>query len=344
MLQAKEGYTAVRRSLFKGTRGAHLLSISVLMAVTLMNTSISPPANATVSKESLKMSGQGIQVPTYKWSDSQVVPRAVLIALHGGVQHGKNFNALAQQLAPQGIITYAIDFRGHGEWLTASKNRPSVDYPQTVADVIRLTGDIRANHPQLPVFCVGESLGAAVGVTAVSQNPKLFDGLILVSCGIKPNAGDQVGAIFKSIGQGIKTLGSTIDVSDHIVDISEDPRSSQEMLNDPLGRRKSSVWSLLATVQFLHSANKLASKLDAQIPVLVLQGGRDQIMKPSSTQDVFEKLTVTDKSFKEFPELGHLLVTSEFVKPQVVSVVQGWMDSHMKNENTVAAVSATSED
>lgn len=284
------------------------------------------------------MTGSGVDVPTYKWADTAVAPRAVLVALHGGVQHGKNFNAFAQQLAPQGIVTYAIDFRGHGQWLVASQKRPPVDYPGTVADLIQLTSQIRSNHPQLPIFCVGESLGAAVGMAAMSQDPKLFDGLILVSCGIQPNSGQHMGAIFNSIGQGLKSFGSTIDVSPHITGISEDPRGTQEMLNDPLGRRKSSVWSLLATVQFLHSAHRLAPKLDQQIPILVLQGGQDQIMKPSSTQSVYDKLTVKDKSFKSFPNLGHLLVTSEYVKPEVVTVVGDWMAAHTKVSNTVASV------
>lgn len=315
----------------------HFASFALSVGM-LMSTSSASPANAAVTKETLKLAGNGVDVPTYRWSEADVAPRAVLVALHGGVQHGNNFNAFAQQLAPQGVVTYAIDFRGHGEWLVSSQKRPPVDYPGTVADVIQLTSQIRSTHPQLPVFCVGESLGAAVGISAMSQNPKLFDGLILVSCGIKPNAGQHLSAIFNSIGQGLKTLGSTIDVSPHITGISEDPRGTEEMLNDPLGRRKSSVWSLLATVQFLHNAHRLAPKLDQQIPILVLAGGQDQIMKPDSTQAVFDRLAVKDKSFKKFPNLGHLLVTSAFVKPEVVSVVEEWMSAHTRGDNTVAVI------
>jgi alpha-beta hydrolase superfamily lysophospholipase len=283
-----------------------------------------PSADAAVTTEALSLDGADTTVPTYLWSDSAVKPKAVLIGLHGGVQHGRNYEALAKKLSANGFIFYAIDFRGHGSWLQAKK-RPKVDYPGTTDDVLRVAQQLRERHPKLPLFCLGESLGAAVAMRASLMQPGIFDGLVLASAGGRPaSLKAHAGATLRSIGHGIKTLGGTIDISAHLKQISEDPRSSNETITDPLSRRESSVWSLLHTVGFLHSAHRLAPQI-ANVPILVLQGNDDQIVDPDSTQDLYEDLATRNKSIKRFPSIGHLLITNHFIKDEVVASVQDWL-------------------
>ena len=252
-----------------------------LMMVVLMSILFASSAQAKVTKEVLKLDGRSITIPTYAWSDSSIAPKAVLIGLHGGIQHGNHYAALAERLAPQGFLFYSIDFYGHGDWLAKSKKRPKVDYNATAVDLVKLATVLRSQHPGLPVFCIGESLGAAMALKAISSKPKLFDGLILVSAGMRPAAGHHIGATLKSVQSGIMTLGMTVDISDHLKTISDDPRTNDEMINDPLSRTKASLKDLLHTVNFLRQGHSLASKINPDVPVLVLQGGKDQIIQPS---------------------------------------------------------------
>ncbi|MBX9694973.1 MAG: lysophospholipase [Cyanobacteria bacterium] len=313
----------------------------IFLLVAFLSIFNSNPSHATVIKDFLRYDQDALTMPAYAWSDTNVAPRAILIGLHGGVQHAGNYAALAERLAPQGILMYAIDFRGHGQWMSQSQERPKVDYEATASDVAKLATTLRAQHPELPLFVIGESLGAAMAMKAQSSNPKLFDGMILVSCGIRPVAKYHMVSTLKSVGQGVKTLGGTIDISSHVRSISEDPRSANEMLTDPLCRRQSSVWDLLRTVNFLHEAHRLAPRLNRDTPVLVLQGNLDHIVRPESTRELYTKLGSSKKSLIDFPDCGHLLVTTEYLKDNVVNTVEGWISDQIKQSHSVAETTDT---
>lgn len=335
MLALKSSLSCIR----KVRRFASILAMAALVSSPFCTAN---PALAEVTSQTLSFSGKDTSVPTYMWTDSSVAAKAVLIALHGGVQHGRVYDPLAHKLAPEGYIVYAIDFRGHGEWLVTSQKRPKVDYDGTAQDLVKVIEQVRAKHPQLPVYCIGESLGAAMAMKALSIKPKLFDGVILASAGIGPATKHHVAATFKSIGQGIATLGSTIDVTPHITGISDDKRSSEEMIGDPLGRRKSSIWSLLHTVAFLHSAHRVAAKI-ADIPILVLQGEDDHIIDPDSTQKLYWSLSAKEKTMKTFPSVGHLLVTTQFLKDEVVKTVEDWLHAQVEHRLAITATNSARE-
>ncbi len=293
-------------------------------------------AQAKVDKEVLKLNGLKVAVPGLKWQDSSVTPKAIVFGLHGGVQHAGNFEELAEKLAPDGVIFYAIDFRGHGVWLKESEKRPAVNYDATARDLVPIITELRAKNPLLPIYCVGESLGAAMAIKASANNPKLFDGLILASAGAGPATKYHVGATFRSIGSGIKTLGTTVDILPHIGDMSDDERSNKQTLSDPLVRSKQSLKDLLVSVNFLRTSHNLAPKLDKDLPVLVLQGEDDHIIQPESTKSLFKKLGSKKKSIATFPKFGHLLVTNSYLKPEVIKTMSDWLTEQEKMNAPVA--------
>ncbi len=313
--------------------------------VSAMVSFISSPgeAQAKVEKEVLKLNGAGVAVPSLKWTDTEVTPKAIVLGLHGGVQHAGNFTELAEKLAPEGVIFYAIDFRGHGVWLKEAEKRPAVAYDSTARDLVPLVAQIRSKHPLLPVFCVGESLGAAMAIKASANNPKLFDGLILASCGAGPATKYHIASTFKSIGSGIKTLGRTVDIAPHITDMSDDERSNKQTLTDPLIRSKQSLKDLLVSVNFLHTSHKLAPKLDKDLPILVLQGEDDHIIQPESTRSLFKKLGSKKKSIVTYPKFGHLIVTNSYLKPEVLKTIGDWINTQEKVTAPVATANKRPE-
>lgn len=273
----------------------------------------------------IELKAQSAPVHLYEWPAVGARPRLLMIGLHGGIQRGLHYDALARTLAEKGVQFYALDFRGHGQWLSNKEERPSVDYDETTRDLIRFTHQLRAQYPDLPIFCMGESLGASVAMSALSSEPKLFDGLVFASAGIKPAIGSQWKAILKSAVDGARTLGATINVEPHVRAISDDSRSNAEMIEDPQCRMESSLVDLIHTALFIHKSHRFASKVDSSIPILVLQGREDKIISPRSTEKLFNKFRSADKTYHAFEDTGHLLVTTRFLKPEVISVVQEWL-------------------
>jgi acylglycerol lipase len=317
-----------------------LLQLAGLLTVACAQIAFSiAPAEAEVTKEVLKLEGKNRPIAVNSWSDGQAAPRAVLISIHGGVQHGGNYTGIAERLAPQGILVYSLDLRGHGEEFLTSDHRPKLDYKGSTEDVVAIAEALRLRHPRLPIFCVGESLGASIALKALDRKPKLFDGLILASVGMSPVISHHIGATWQNIGRGFKTLGGTIDLTGHVKVISDDPRSCDEMIADPLCRKRISVGDMLHALNFMHGAHRLMPVIDPDVPVLVLQGLDDHIIHASSTKTLFAKLPTRDKSMITFPGCGHLVVTTRFLKPAVVEGVQNWLFAH--SQEPPLAVTAT---
>jgi len=119
----------------------------------------------------------GLRLGLKHWDAS--APFAAIVALHGMSDYSNAFAIPASWWAEHGITTYAYDQRGFGR-------SPQLGiWPGN--DVMRRDlGDfvdvVKARHPGLPVYVLGESMGGAVAMTAFASNdPPKADGLILVS-------------------------------------------------------------------------------------------------------------------------------------------------------------------
>jgi len=85
----------------------------------------------------------------------------------------------------------------------------------------------------------------------------------------------------------------------------------------------------LHIVGFLHAAQKSAPGID-NVPILVMQGELDQIIEPKSTVHLFSKIGSKRKLLKTFPDAGHLLVTTHYLKDEVVVAVLDWLQAQLR--------------
>jgi acylglycerol lipase len=86
-------------------------------------------------------------------------PRAVIVALHGMNDYGQFIEAGAKHWQGRGITTYAYDQRGFGR---TEGNGRWPGHEAMAQDVHTFIGLVRARHPGVPVYLVGESMGGAV--------------------------------------------------------------------------------------------------------------------------------------------------------------------------------------
>lgn len=106
-------------------------------------------------------------------------PTAVIVALHGMNDYGHFIEEAAKYWQKQGIATYAYDQRGFGR--TEGNGRwPGADI--LAFDARIFLNLVRARHPQVKIFLLGESMGGAVATLAAGQEgTPIADGLVLVS-------------------------------------------------------------------------------------------------------------------------------------------------------------------
>lgn len=120
------------------------------------------------------VAADGARLPLKAWLPEGGAPKAVILALHGFNDYSNAFAAPAKDWAAQGIATYAYDQRGFGR-----SPRPGIwaGVDTLQADLLGAAAALRTRHPGVPLFLLGESMGAAVVLTTLTEQGSLPAGV-----------------------------------------------------------------------------------------------------------------------------------------------------------------------
>jgi alpha-beta hydrolase superfamily lysophospholipase len=291
-------------------------------------------------------SGLANSTPVTIWQDDSVQPKAVAIAIHGIVLHGGAYDAMATDLARQGFLVVAPDMRGYGRWVdhTGKKREQSaakIDYSHSHSDMVALAENARKKFPTLPVFAIGESLGAEMALHIASEKPDLIDGLILSAPSVRHKwfLADVIRAAPKMVG---KPFGQ-IDLAPHIEKyFSNDGRVTEATVTDPLVRKKMTAIELMRTGSEANKCLKYARSISANVPVLIIQGSADKMVRTEFLTDLMTALPSTDCQLAWQEEGGHLLLETPYVLPETMNVVCGWLERHVSQPSQTAALTVVS--
>ena len=123
-----------------------------------------------------------VQVQAYEWLP-QTGPLAVLQIVHGMQEHALRYDHFARWLNSKNIAVYANDHIGHGSSAKTPEDLshfPRKDDWQRSVDILHiLAGKIQKDHPGIPVFMLGHSMGSVLVQTYMMQYGQEADGFIL---------------------------------------------------------------------------------------------------------------------------------------------------------------------
>lgn len=308
------------------------------LSLALVQTTLTQPAQAAVTcVQTRSKIGSMENVPVRQWFDNNVKTKGVIVAVHGAVRHSGTFTPLAEQLASQGFLVASPDLRGHGDWyFDAKDNKDKVaDYDGSTEDVVALLKQLHAEHPLVPIFCMGESAGAVVALRAAAQYPTM-NGLVLSSIGTRPCVHDVqnlVPEVFTGLMHFNKPLGVTkVSMRKYS---SDDERVRTTATDDPMLKPGMSAHELLKTAWLLNHTNGYAKRIPDHIPVLMLQGKEDQIVEASSAVRVLKHISSKQKKIVEFP-CGHILLSTPFLRDDVVATLTDWLTARTSEQQTAA--------
>jgi alpha-beta hydrolase superfamily lysophospholipase len=125
--------------------------------------------------------GEDFQIQAYSWTVAK--PLAIVQITHGMMEHSGRCGQFAQWLNEHQVAVYASDHIGHG----LSVKKPSElghfpkknDWHRSVDILHHLTLKIRTDHPGVPVFLLGHSMGSVVTQTYMINYGRQVDGYIL---------------------------------------------------------------------------------------------------------------------------------------------------------------------
>ena len=91
----------------------------------------------------------------------------VLVCVHGLTRQSRDFDVLAQHLAPHmRVVCPDVVGRGHSDWLA---NPAHYQVPQYAADMLALLAQLHANSPITRLDWVGTSMGGLIGMALAGQ-------------------------------------------------------------------------------------------------------------------------------------------------------------------------------
>ena len=248
-------------------------------------------------------------------------PRAVILALHGFNDYSASFAELGRYAAQRGILVEAYDQPGFG----AQPDRGS--WPGTEALVAALEEAIQGVHrryPAVPLFVLGESMGGAVALLALSRHgaPPIA-GLILVAPAVW-NGPDLPEASLATL-RVLATLAPLLRVSGRNLNLyaSDNIEMLRALGRDPLYLRQTRLDGVAGLVALMGEAQVEASK--PKVPLLVLLGARDQMVKPQAARRFVATLDPAGCSVVTYLNGWHLLLR-DHQRERVFADLLAWVD------------------
>lgn len=107
-------------------------------------------------------SAGNVRIAGYRW-DPIGPPRAIAQLVHGVGEYALRYSTVAQALVRQGYVVYAHDHRGHGHTVRSGEHFGELGdngWAELVADIGRVGGVAKDDHPGLPLALIAHSLGS----------------------------------------------------------------------------------------------------------------------------------------------------------------------------------------
>jgi acylglycerol lipase len=250
-------------------------------------------------------------------------PRAVVIIVHGIGEHSGRYAHVAAFLTAHGYAAYALDHRGHGR--SGGPRVQVADFDEFVADLRTYFEQVRAAHPDLPIFLYGHSMGSLIALLFAFRYQDDLAGLITSGTALKPFG------ISPTLVPLIRTVTAlTPNVRLVSLDprgVSRDPAVVRGYRDDPLvfhGRMP--LGTLGAFARAVQTC--LASLPDLRLPYLVLHGGADPLVGVSGTDIIRRTSGAPDTTIKVYDGLRHE-IHNEPEQEQVLGDVVAWLDAHV---------------
>lgn len=284
---------------------------------------------ATETNVPMLSSGQavmkdGYSLPLLQLSVEAAEPKAIVLALHGMNDYSNAFRTLGEYLELRNIKLIAYDQRGFGE--TKGRGYWHGIHSLT-ADLIAVCQLIKKDHPQVPLFLLGDSMGGAVVLAALeSLEEKVeYEGIVLIAPAVwakKTMPWYQRYSLwfFAHTLPWMVVSGDGLDITP-----SDNTQMLRALGRDPMVIGETRIDTLYGLSNLMDQA--LASSAKLVVPTLVLYGEHDEIIPK---EPICEMLKTLQKNkdlewcFILYPD-GYHMLTRDLQAKKVYQDIERWI-------------------
>lgn len=261
--------------------------------------------------------GERLHVSSWKAAG----PRAVFVAVHGFNEYAGSFQLPGPWFSRRGISVYAYDQRGFGRG-DAERLGKWAGGDVMARDLSGFVALVRRQHPQVPIYVVGTSMGGAVTMKASVDYGMKADGLVLVAPAIwgwrsmNPILKSALWVTAHTVPDKTAT-GSQLEIwpSDNIAWLKA---YSKDKYNIKQGRFD----TLYGLVTLMDEAAAAAPKIT--VPVLYLYGLKDQVVPEAPSRTVMASLTAPNKQV--IYDKGYHMLLHDLQRKTVYRDIVAWID------------------
>jgi alpha-beta hydrolase superfamily lysophospholipase len=248
-------------------------------------------------------------------------PRGVVVLAHGLGEHARRYDHVAQRFGESGLITYALDHRGHGR--SGGKRVYLRDMSEYTDDFHTLVGIAAADHPGLTRVVLGHSMGGGIVFAYGVEHPDDYAAMVL--SGPVVAAQDAVSPVMLFVVRFLGKIAPGLPVEELPADaVSRDPDVVAAYIADPLVHHgKVPAGIIRALLGVGETMPQRAGALTA--PLLVVHGEQDKLVPVAGSHHLVECVGSTDVHLKVYPELYHE-VFNEPERAVVLDDVTSWIE------------------
>ena len=265
----------------------------------------------------------GVRIVYDLWTPD-VTPRAVVILSHGFGEHARRYDHVAERFGREGLVTYALDHRGHGR--SGGKRVLVKDISEYTGDFDTLVGIATHEHPGVTRIVLGHSMGGGIVFAYGVEHPDNYE--LMVLSGPAVAAQTAVSPLLAWLAKTIGAIAPGLPLQQLDAGaVSRDPAVVDAYNTDPLvyhGKVPGGIARALMLVG--ETMPQRAASLAA--PLLVVHGSDDRLIPVEGSRQLVAAVGSSDVELKVYPGLYHE-VFNEPEQDQVLDDVVSWINARL---------------
>jgi acylglycerol lipase len=285
-----------------------------------------PGAKNTAARlgENIFLTEDGASLPLRHWLP-KTEPYAIIIALHGFNDYSRFFEMPGSYFSKQGIACFAYDQRGFGLAPNRGLWAGAETYSKDLQALVRL---VKQRYPNRPVYLLGESMGGAVVITAMSRSdmPEV-DGIILAAPALwaRSTMPWYQTSLLWTLAHSLPWLTLTGE-GVHVV-ASDNTEMLRALGRDPLVIKATRVETVYGLTDLMDEAFNSAALLRGN--TLMLYGEKDEIIPKEPTYDFLQRFLKTNSSATTVAiyQQGYHMLLRDLEAPTTWKDIVSWINA-----------------
>ncbi len=284
------------------------------------------------TESSFTSAADGVEVFTTTWPDVDGAPKGVVQIAHGLAEHVARYDRFAAALNAAGYVAAGTDHRAHGRTgADALGDFGTAGFEGLIADVVQFGRELAADHPGVPVFLFGHSMGSFASQSVIADGGEPYAGVILSGS----TAMDVLAANMAEAppeAAGLEAFNAGFEHRTGYEWLSRDTAEVDAYVADPwcgFDAPPEAMGQLFGQAARLGDPAVLA-EIPSTLPILLVSGDADPLAGGGQLIELaaqrYRDAGVADVTATLYPGGRHELL-NETNRDEVTADVIGWLDA-----------------